>query len=102
MIIKPILEKIKDHLEQKYNINIYSLSGLRLAYVIYVAYITSDSPFNQSKELMAEAHKLIDDGTQYVAFERSVYRELKNIYQDNGKGFIVLKVVYDIVAEFKI
>lgn len=102
MIIKPILEKIKEHLEEKYGVNIYTLSGLRLAYVIYMAYITSDSPFKQSKDLMKKAYELIDDGTQYIAFERSVYRELKNIYENKNKSFIVLKVVYDIVAEIKI
>lgn len=102
MIIKPILEKIKDYLENEFSVNIYSLSGLRLAYVIYAAYITSETPFKQSKELMAKAHELINDGTQYIAFERSVYRELKNIYTKKDKSFIVLKVVYDIVSGIKI
>jgi len=102
MIIKLILEKVKDHLEQEYNVNMFSQSGLRLAYVVYQAYITSDKPIMISSELLKKSHELLDDGSSYVAFKRSVYRELKAISDRQGKDFYILRVVYDIAKGVKI
>lgn len=102
MIIKPILEKIKDYLQDNYNINCFTKSGLRLAYVVYLAYITSDEQIRQSNELLQKAHALIDDDSTYVAFERSVYREIKNTILNHDKSFIILEVVYDLAKGVKI
>lgn len=102
MIIKPILEKVKDHLQNEYNVNIFSQSGLRLAYVVYQAYITNDSPIMVSSELLRKSHELLNDGSSYTAFERAVYRELKAISDRQGKDFYILRVVYDIAKGVKI
>ena len=102
MIIKPILEKIKDYLQDTYNISCFTKSGLRLAYVVYLAYITSDDPIKQSNELLQQAYDLSQDDCSYVAFERSVYREIKNAFINNDEGFIILEVIYNLAKGLKI
>ena len=71
MIIKPILNGVAKHLENVYGVDTFTQSGLRLTYVVY------------------------------EAFERSVYRELKNI--TNGKrNANIVKTIYDIAEGIKL
>lgn len=102
MIIKPILEKVKDHLEANYSVNTFLQSGSRLAYVVYEAYVTFDEPYKSSAEIMKKAYEISGDNSTYMAFERSVYRELKEISEMQGESFYLLKVIYDIAEGVKI
>lgn len=101
MIIKPILNGVAKHLENVYGIDTFTQSGLRLTYVVCEAYITSDEPIRLSGELLKKAHTRIDDFSNYEAFERSVYRELKNI--TNGKrNANIVKTIYGIAEGIKL
>lgn len=98
MIVKMIFDKVKNHLETERGLNTFNQSGLRLCYVVYQAYITSDQPIRISSELLRKAHELINDGSSYGAFERSVYRELRDMFSD--EPFInIVSLVYKLAKE---
>ena len=101
MIIKPILNKVMEHLENEYGVNTFTQSGLRLAYVVYEAYITSDRPIRMSSELINIAYENLGDNSTYSAFERSVYRELKNI-NEKEKNLNILQTIYNIAKGIKL
>lgn len=93
MIIKMIFDKTVNYLEKHYGLNIFHQSGLRLAYVMYQAVLTSDQPIKITGELLRKAHELIKDNSSYTAFERSVYREIKELFP-NENYTNILPIIY--------
>jgi hypothetical protein len=100
MIVKQILNKIEKMLSDKYNVNTYSQGGYRLAVVIYQAYIGEEKEANVGN-LFRKAHKLAEDSSSYSAFERSIYREIKEAFP-NIKKINILKEVYSMAEEVTI
>ena len=101
MIIKMIFDKVQNHLETERGLNTFNQSGLRVCYVVYQAYITSDQPIRISSDLLRKAHELINDGSTYGAFERSVYRELKEMF-GNEPFTNIVSSVYKLAKEIKV
>lgn len=81
-LIKKLYQTVENYLVDKYNVNVFTQQGNRFIGLIYTAYITSDNPLTVMRDLVEKANKDFDDGSSYIAFQRSIYRELKRIYPD--------------------
>lgn len=100
MIIKQVLNKIEKMLSDNYNVNTYSQGGYRLAILVYQAYI-SESKESTVGNLFRKAHLIAEDNSNYSAFERSIYREIKEAFP-NLKKINILEKVYFLAEEVKI
>jgi meiotically up-regulated gene 157 (Mug157) protein len=90
-------EKVIAHLEKKYALNVFQ-QGIRLSYVVYVAKETLDEPFKTMISLMHKAYDLSQEATNYTAFERSIYRELKRMFP-NEEVINVVESCYKLANE---
>lgn len=92
-VTKMIYNRVEEYLYDNLGLNVFTKQGGRLASVIYIAYITTDKPITIMSDLIAKAYEFYDDESTLIAFQRSVYREFKNLYP-NEKNINIVKLAY--------
>jgi len=80
-----LLNEIRDWLAVKHGLETYYTTDDRVAYAVFVAYnayMVEDKSYNTSMEFLNDVLKLIPYKLAYPALERSIYRNLKKVFDD--------------------
>ena len=80
-----LLNEVRDWLASVYGLQTYFTSDDRVAYAVlvaYNAYIVEDKAYNTSMEFLNDVLKLIPYKLAYSALERSIYRNLKKVFNE--------------------
>ena len=80
-----LLNEIRDWLAVKHGLETYYTTDDRVAYAVlfaYNAYIIEDNAYKTSKEFLKDVLSAIPYKVDYSALERSIYRNLKKVFDD--------------------